>query len=305
MASASAPLLLFGVGWGVRAIFRTAYLLLRLARPKQWVKNAFVLAPLVFARAFADVEAIKHSLFAFALFCVASSACYVVNDIRDVERDRAHPIKKWSRPLAAGTVSIPLALVLLAGLYAVLIAGFFVMPQLILPIGAYIALNVAYSFYLKNVAVLDIFSVAGGFVLRIYAGAEALSVPLSSWMAITTLCLALYLAAIKRRQELLTAGGEGRRVLKDYSISLVDRYAEMSAVGALIFYSLFVMSANIKLTITIPLVIFGLFRYWYLVETKDSGESPTDVLLTDGPLLGCIAAWGAACVYALSPEHWF
>jgi 4-hydroxybenzoate polyprenyltransferase len=275
--------------------------LLRLMRPKQWVKNTFVLAPLLFARAFDDVQAITHALLCLFLFCIASSGCYVVNDIRDIERDRAHPIKSWSRPLAAGHVSIPAAIMLLVGLYVVLAAGWIARPVLIVPIGGYIALNLAYSFFLKDQPVLDIFSVASGFVLRVYAGAEAIGVPLSSWMAVTTLCLALYLAAIKRRQELVTAGPEGRRVLKNYSVSLVDRYAEMSAVGALIFYSLFVMSTNTRLVITIPLVIFGMFRYWYLVEVHEGGESPTDVLLTDWPLIACILAWGGASVYALSP----
>jgi 4-hydroxybenzoate polyprenyltransferase len=201
--------------------------------------------------------------------------------------------------LAAGHVSVSAAVALLVGLYVLLVAGWIVRPVLIVPIGGYIALNLAYSFYLKNQPVLDIFSVAGGFVLRVYAGSEAIGVPLSSWMAVTTLCLALYLAAVKRRQELVTAGSEGRRVLKEYSVGLVDRYAEMSAVGALIFYSLFVMTTNVRLVVTIPLVIFGLFRYWYLVEVHDDGESPTDVLLTDWPLIACIAAWGAACLYAL------
>lgn len=269
-------------------------------RPKQWVKNAFVLAPLVFARSFRDLHAIELELFCLALFCIASSACYVVNDIRDVERDRAHPIKSWSRPLAAGHVSLTSALALLAGLYVLLVVGWIVQPVLIVPIGGYIVLNLLYSFYLKNQPVLDIFSVAGGFVLRIYAGAEAIAVPLSSWMAVTTLCLALYLASIKRRQELVTAGSEGRRVLKDYSVALVDRYAEMSAVGALIFYSLFVMSTNVRLVVTIPLVIFGLFRYWYLVEVRTDGESPTDVLFTDWPLIACIVIWGGACLYVLT-----
>lgn len=277
----------------------TAYSLVRMTRPKQWVKNAFVLAPLVFARAFLDVHAIKLELFCFALFCVASSACYVLNDIRDVERDRAHPIKSWSRPLAAGHLSITAAIALLLGLYGALAVGWIIQPVLMVPIGGYILLNLLYTFYLKNQPVLDIFSIAGGFVLRVYAGAVAINVPLSSWMAVTTLCLALYLAAIKRRQELVTAGFEGRKVLKDYSVALVDRYAEMSAVGALIFYSLFVMTTNGRLVITIPLVIFGLFRYWYLVEDRDYGESPTDVLLTDWPLIGCVAGWAAACIYAL------
>jgi decaprenyl-phosphate phosphoribosyltransferase len=275
--------------------------MLRLARPKQWIKNSFVLPPLVFAHAFTDVEAVKQAVFAMALFCVASSACYIVNDMRDIERDRAHPIKKWSRPLAAGHVTMRAALALLAALYVVLAAGFALKPELILPIGGYIVLNLAYSYFLKHQPVVDIFSVASGFVLRVWAGAEAIDVPLSSWMAVTTLCLALYLASIKRKQELVSAGTEGRRVLQDYSVALVDRYAEMSAVGALIFYSLFVMSTNPRMVVTIPLVIFGLFRYWFVVETQEGGETPTDVLLTDKPLIACIVVWAGFCVYALRP----
>jgi 4-hydroxybenzoate polyprenyltransferase len=275
--------------------------LLRLTRPKQWIKNTFVLAPLLFARAYADVTSIERALFALALFCIASSACYIVNDMHDVQSDRAHPLKRLSRPLAAGTIPLRTAVLLLVLLYAVLTAGFLALPALAVPIAAYIVLNLAYTYFLKHQPVLDIFSIASGFVLRVYAGAEAIAVPLSSWMAVTTLCLALYLAAIKRRQELATAGTDARKVLLEYSIPLVERYAEMSAVGALIFYSLFVMSTNTRLVMTIPLVIFGLFRYWYVVEAKDAGESPTDSLLTDWPLIACIAAWGAACIYALMP----
>jgi 4-hydroxybenzoate polyprenyltransferase len=275
--------------------------LLRLARPNQWIKNTFVLAPLIFARAYTDVVSIKHAIFALVLFCIASSACYVVNDMHDVQSDRAHPLKRLSRPLAAGTIQMRTAILLLTLLYAVLVAGFFLLPVLAVPIAGYIVLNLAYTYFLKHQPVLDIFSIASGFVLRVYAGAEAIAVPLSSWMAVTTLCLALYLAAIKRRQELATAGTDARRVLLEYSIPLVERYAEMSAVGALIFYSLFVMSTNPKLVVTIPLVIFGLFRYWYVVETKEGGELPTDSLLTDWPLLVCVASWGAACIYALLP----
>src|SRR5476649_575338 len=251
--------------------------LLRLARPKQWVKNGFVLAPLVFAKAFHDTGAVTHALTAFCLFCVPSSATDILNDLRDIERDRSHPVKSWSRPLAAGTVKPATA------------------------IGAYVELNYAYSFWLKHQPVFDICSVASGFVLRIYAGAVAIAVPLSNWMAITTLCLALYLAAIKRRQELATSGDGSREVLRRYSVALVDRYAEISAVGALIFYSLFVMSANNeRLSFTIPLVIFGLFRYWYVVEALDGGESPTDVAVTDKPLIATVILWIGVCLYALA-----
>jgi decaprenyl-phosphate phosphoribosyltransferase len=269
--------------------------LLRLARPKQWVKNGFVLAPLIFAKAFHDMGAVGHALAAFGLFCVASSATYVLNDLRDIERDRSHPVKSWSRPLAAGTVKPATAIALLVALYLVLAAGAFWSPRTMA------VMNYAYSFWLKHQPVLDIFSVASGFVLRIYAGAVAIGVPLSNWMAITTLCLALYLAAIKRRQELATSGDGSREVLRRYSVALVDRYAEISAVGALIFYSLFVMSANNeRLGFTIPLVIFGLFRYWYVVEALDGGESPTDVAVTDKPLITTVVLWIGVCLYALA-----
>jgi len=275
--------------------------LLRLARPKQWVKNSFVLAPLVFAREFNDATAVANALAAFALFCVAASAAYILNDLCDIERDRSHPVKSRSRPLAAGTVEPRTAIVLLVVLYVVLIAGWFWSPRATYVIAGYLVLNFAYSFWLKHQPVLDIFSVACGFVLRIYAGAMAIGVPVSSWMAITTLCLALYLAAIKRRQELATTGNGSREVLRVYSVALVDRYAEISAVGALIFYSLFVMSSgNDHMTFTIPLVIFGLFRYWYVVETLEGGESPTDVAVADKPLMATVVLWIGVCLYALS-----
>jgi 4-hydroxybenzoate polyprenyltransferase len=274
---------------------------LRLARPKQWVKNGFVLAPLMFAREFRDLQAVGHALAAVGLFCVASSATYVLNDLRDIERDRGHPVKRWSRPLAAGTVKPAAAIALLVALYALLVVSAFWSPRTMAVIAAYLALNFAYSFWLKHQPVLDIFSVAIGFVLRIYAGAVAIAVPLSNWMAITTLCLALYLAAIKRRQELAIAGSGSREVLRRYSVALVDRYAEISAVGALIFYSLYVMSSgNDRLGFTIPLVIFGLFRYWYVVEALEGGESPTDVAVTDSPLIATVVLWVGVCLYALA-----
>lgn len=274
--------------------------LLKLMRPRQWIKNAFVLAPLVFAREFTDPGAVANALTAFALFCVASSAGYILNDIHDIERDRTHPSKRHSRPLAAGTVSMRPAIGLLIVCYCVLFIGLFWSFPTMLAILAYVLLNVAYTYVLKHQPVLDLFSIAVGFVLRVYAGALALAVPLSSWMAITTLCLALYLAAIKRRQELANSGVESREVLRMYSVELIDRYAEMSATGALIFYSLFVMSANARLVWTIPLVIFGLYRYWYVVESLDVGESPTDAVLTDLPLAIAILIWVGVCVIALT-----
>jgi decaprenyl-phosphate phosphoribosyltransferase len=270
-------------------------------RPKQWIKNGFVLAPLVFSGKFLEADAVSHALLAVLLFCVASSASYVVNDIRDIESDRRHPKKSKSRPLATGEVSVSAALALLATLYAVLVWGWFVAPKVVMVIAAYLILNLAYTFVLKHQPVVDIFTIAIGFVLRVYAGAMALDVPVSSWMFVTTLCLALYLAAVKRRQELNQSGTEGRKVLEKYSVSLVDRYAEMSATGALLFYSMFVMSDKPELVITVPLVLFGLFRYWFVVEALDGGESPTDALIADWQLLLTVLLWVAVCGWVLWP----
>lgn len=273
--------------------------LFKLIRPKQWIKNGFVLAPLVFTGEFMREASLKQALLAALLFCVASSATYIVNDLKDIEGDRKHPTKALSRPLAAGSVSIQAALLLLSLLYVLLIASWFVSPKVVNVIFGYLALNIAYTFVLKHKPVVDIFTIALGFVLRVLAGAVALSVPVSGWMFVTTLCLALYLAAVKRSQELSQSGTEGRQVLKQYSKALVDRYAEMSATCALVFYSMFVMSSHPELVITVPLVLFGLFRYWYVVDVLDGGESPTDALLTDWPLLLTVVGWVAACVWAL------
>ena len=273
-----------------------------LLRPKQWIKNGFVLAPLMFTGTFLVSASLSRALFAAFLFCVASSATYIVNDIRDIESDRRHPRKSRTRPLAAGIVSVPTALAVLAGLYAILIWGGLQAPQVIAVIGGYLLLNLAYTFVLKYQPVVDIFTIAIGFVLRVYTGAVALAVPLSGWMFVTTLCLALYLAAIKRRQELVAVGSESRKVLQNYSVALIDRYAEMSATGALVFYSMFVMSAKPQLVITVPVVLFGLFRYWFVVEELDAGESPTDALLGDWQLLLTVILWLSACAWALWPH---
>ncbi|MDG6773953.1 decaprenyl-phosphate phosphoribosyltransferase [Thiomicrorhabdus sp. ZW0627] len=276
--------------------------LILLMRPRQWIKNAFVLAPLIFAGQFLDWVSVGQSLLAFVLFSLASSATYVVNDLRDIEEDRIHPVKRLKRPLASGRVKPAQAYVLLAILYGVLITGFFVQPAVMQVIVAYLLLNLAYSYALKHQPVVDIFTIAIGFVLRVYAGAMAIGVPVSSWMFVTTLSLALFLAAIKRRQEITQSGDAARKVLKMYSVSIVDKFAEISATGALLFYSFFVMSARPELVITVPFVLFGLFRYWYIVEFLGEGESPTDALLTDKQLMITVIGWVVASLWALWPQ---
>lgn len=274
--------------------------IIRLLRPKQWIKNTFVLAPLVFSATFTDIVSIQHAVIAFLLFCIASSTAYVLNDIRDVESDRKHPEKSKTRPIATGEVSTTQAYAVLGLLYGVLATACFYYPAPMLVISGYVVLNIAYSLYLKHQPVLDIFTIAIGFVLRVLAGSEAIGVPLSSWMFITTLSLALYLAAIKRRQE-LARGKEGtREVLQHYTVSLVDRYAEMSGSSALMFYSLYIISDKPSMMFTIPFVLFGLYRYWFVVESKGCGESPTDVLFADRQLQLTIIFWIAACIYGMS-----
>lgn len=277
--------------------------LVALMRPRQWVKNAFVFAPLVFAGEFLKLQSIQSVALAALIFCVASSATYVLNDLHDIDRDRRHPIKSKSRPLASGLVSVPMARILLLVLYSVLLVTWFVMPAVMYVVYGYLLLNLAYTFVLKHQPVIDIFTIAIGFVLRVYAGAMALSVPVSSWMFVTTLCLALYLAAVKRRQELASNGSESREVLQHYTPALIDRYAEMSATGALLFYSLFVMTARPEMVMTIPLVLYGLYRYWFIVESKDGGESPTDALLGDWQLLLTVFIWGVVSVVSIWPSH--
>ena len=274
--------------------------LVRLVRPKQWVKNAFVFAPLVFSGLFLSPDAIDKAAIAFLYFCLAASASYALNDIRDAESDRLHPSKSKTRPIAAGVVTVGQARILMALLYLGALSCWFHDPALAGVLSAYIVLNIAYSFYLKHQPVMDIFSIALGFVLRVSAGAVALALPLSSWMLITTLSLALYLAAIKRKKEIAGSGSQSRAVLASYSEQLVGRYAEMSATCALLFYSLFVLSDRPELAFTIPFVIYGLFRYWFVTESKGYGESPTDVLFADFQLQACIIVWLGLCMYAIA-----
>jgi 4-hydroxybenzoate polyprenyltransferase len=273
---------------------------LRLLRPRQWVKNSFVFAPLLFSGLITNPESIKLAFSTFVIFCLASSATYVLNDFIDIENDKKHPIKSKSRPLASGLVSKRLALLIMAFLYTLVATSFLFMIDISIIVTGYLLLNVVYTFYLKHQPVLDIFTIATGFVLRVLAGAVAIDVPLSSWMFITTLSLALYLASIKRRQELTKSGNSARGVLQYYSVNLVEKYAEMAATCAILFYSLFIISDKPDMVYTIPFVLFGLFRYWFIVETKDSGESPTDALFLDRILQLTIFGWIVACLYSLN-----
>lgn len=273
-----------------------------LLRPREWLKNVFVLAPLVFSGAFLEPLAVRHASLAFLLFCIAASAVYVLNDLHDVAEDRAHPVKSRRRPLASGALAPRQAVVLLIALYVLLALGCLWLPRTGLVVVSYVLLNVAHTYVLKAQPVVDVFSIALGFVLRVYAGAEAIAVPVSAWMFVTTLCLALYLAAIKRRQEFNWRDGTGRAVLAQYTPALLERFAQLAATGALVFYSLFVTEARPALVPTVPLVLFGLFRYQWLVEVRAAGESPSEVLLGDWQLVLTVLGWLGMCAWVIGRD---
>jgi len=272
---------------------------IRLLRPKHWIKNLFVLAPLIFSGLFMRRTTTLLALFGMLLFCVAASLVYVINDLADLKIDALHPIKRLTRPLASGAVSVTAARIVLVVLATIVLLGSFVSIPLVAVLITYILLNVLYSTWLKRIPVVDIFCVAAGFVLRVFAGAVVIHVPLSSWMLITTLSIALYLAAIKRRDELEVQGDGARAVLGEYSVPLLDRFALMSSVCAMVFYSLFVVTTRPVLAFSIPLVLFGIFRYWFLVDRQGRGESPTDALWSDRPLAVTVVLWGLLCAYLL------
>lgn len=269
----------------------------KLMRPKHWVKNVFVIAPLLFSGRYFELDSDLRTAVAFVVFCLVASATYAMNDIFDVESDRAHPTKSTSRPIAAGTVSIKGAWRLFGFLIAAAAALLFLFPALVPVVAAYLLLQVAYNLYLKRQPVIEFFAVALGFVLRVYAGAFSIEVPVSKWMFVTTFSLALFLASVKRFQELKNRGDNSRKVLAFYSVAFTQRVAEISGTLAVVFYSFFTIAARPAFIYTIPVVVFGLIRYWYVAEQNSAGESPTDLLLRDkqlllaGALLVFMVAW--------------
>ncbi len=273
--------------------------ILRLMRPRHWIKNLFVLAPLIFSGLFTQQSARLYALFGMLLFSVAASIVYILNDLADRHQDALHPTKRLTRPLASGAVSVGAARTLLIALSVLLLAASFVSIPLVSVLIVYIVLNVLYSTWLKHMPVIDIFCVAAGFVLRVYAGAVVIDVPLSSWMLVTTLAIALYLAAIKRRDELAVQGDAARAVLEQYTVPLLDRFALMASVCAMVFYCMFVVTTRPVLAFTIPFVLFGIFRYWFLVDRQGRGESPTDAMWSDRPLAITVVLWGLLCAYLL------
>ena len=278
--------------------------LLAAMRPRQWTKNLLLYAGIVFAAELDDPERWVQATAAFVAYCLASSAAYIYNDVRDAERDRLHPLKRH-RPIASGRVRPERALNV-AGILATL--AFAVVAPLgwgsLAYMAGFVALQAAYSLGLKNLPLIDVMAIAGLFVIRAAAGAEAVDVRISPWLIVCTALLALFLALAKRRGELATTGVEaGRSVLSGYSLALVDQLVTIVAACTIVAYSLYTFESRegSAMMATIPFVVYGLFRYIELMHREDLGEEPENVLLKDVPILVTIAAWAitSAAILAL------
>jgi 4-hydroxybenzoate polyprenyltransferase len=277
-------------------------------RPRQWPKNGLVFVALAFTLNLQDVNLLLKSVATFVCFCVLSSAGYLLNDVVDIEADRAHPTKRL-RPIAAGQVPVSVALGLGVALVIVGLAGTFMIS---FPLGllalTYVLLTAVYSTTLKHIVLLDIFGIAAGFVLRAAAGAVAIDVPISPWLYIATLLGALLIALGKRRTELETLGVEvavGHRPnLQSYTIDFIDQLIIVISSAALMTYALYTFSAenlpkNHSMMLTIPVVMYGLFRYLFLVREGDVGGAPEELLFRDRPLLASVAVWAVLAVTTL------
>lgn len=276
---------------------------IRLLRPVQWSKNAVVFAALIFGHQDNVGDAVR-ALIAFVAFCAMSSATYILNDCSDASRDRLHPVKRF-RPIAAGTIS-PMPAMVVSAILALgaLTIAWPVSPSLSGVLLAYLVLMTAYTLLLKRIMILDVFVIAGGFLLRAIAGGVAVDVPISTWLMLCTMLLALFLGFAKRRNELTTLDQDAashRTSLRGYTIEILDQFILISAASAVMAYAMYTFSAGTVpesgiMMITVPIVMFAMFRYLYLVYGRTLGGAPEVLLLHDRPLLGSIVVWGITVI---------
>ncbi len=280
---------------------------LKALRPKQWTKNAVVFAALVFDHQLFNAHRLGIVVGALICFCLASSAVYIVNDLRDAESDRRHPTKLL-RPIASGQVGMSAAIALVAALVLVSVPfAFLLRPGFAGILIGYLVLMMAYTFVLKHLVIVDVFAISAGFVLRAAGGAVVLDVPISPWLYVCTVLLSLFIGFGKRRSELVLLeddAGAHRRNLEEYSPQLLDQFITITAAATIMAYSLYTFSAtNLQndrsMMLTIPFVLYAIMRYLFLVHQRGGGGSPEQILLTDMPLLSCIALWGIVSVVLL------
>lgn len=286
--------------------------LLSSVRPKQWTKNLLLFLALIFARTLTDPSLVLLAGLAFVDFCLLAGATYLVNDLVDLEQDREHPIKRF-RPIASGQLPPSVAAAASLALFAPGIAlAWAVGTPFLLMAMLYVVLTLSYSFGLKHMVIMDVLAVAAGFVIRAAAGAVAISVPISPWLYVVTILGALFIAISKRRHELLllqSNAANHRKILEEYSVPLLDQMISVVTSATVIAYSLYTFSAenlpkNHAMMLTIPFLLYGIFRYLYLTHMKDVGGSPEEVLIADRPLLVTILGWGlvsTAILYLAPP----
>ena len=265
---------------------------LKLVRVPQWVKNFFVFVPLLFSQHLFDKNYFYTTLFAFAVFCLSSSLIYLINDIIDIEADKAHPTK-MNRPLASGAISSQNALVVAIILVAAIVS---LLPQFNEEfhyfVIAFVLLNILYSFWFKHIVILDVFSIAMGFSIRVLAGAVVISVPISSWLILTTMFISLFLGVMKRHSELIlvaeSENAPSRKVLSQYSLNFADQMATVAAAGVIICYALYTVSERTvsafgteNLIYTTPFVVYGIFRFMYLEYISNKGDNTTKIVFSD------------------------
>ncbi len=300
---------MFGLPAVVRTIARVIPPLVRALRPAQWAKNLFVFAPLVFAHRLNDLASLERALLAFVAFCAAASAVYLVNDIRDREEDRHHPRKRL-RPIASGRLSAgaaAAAALLLAAAAAAIALSLGRLFTVFL--AGYLALNLLYSWGLKHVVILDVMVVSLGFVLRVLGGAAAIPVEVSKWLLLCTTFVSLFLAFSKRRHELVLLPGTAnsqRRVLQSYSAAFLDQMINVVTASTVVAYALYAVAPETiakfgtdRLIYTLPMVLFGIFRYLYLIYQIPNDQNPTEGILRDGPFLINFAIWALAVTWVV------
>jgi 4-hydroxybenzoate polyprenyltransferase len=280
-----------------------ASLLLSL-RPSQWTKNLIVFAALIPGQRLLEPAAVAEAAAAFAIFCVLSGVVYLINDIADRDADREHPIKR-QRPIASGSLPVPVAVAAAAILgTGALAAAFWLRPLFGILAAGYVALLAIYSGPLKHLVIIDVLTIAIGFVIRAAAGAVVIAVPISPWLYVLTILGALFLALSKRRHELVLLADRAtghRPILEEYSPYLLDQMISVVTASALVAYAIYTVSPDTiekfhtnLLGLTLPFPLYGIFRYLYLVHQKEGGGSPSDMLLNDRPLLACVALWALA-----------
>jgi len=286
----------------------TPVALLQAMRPKHWIKNVFVFAALVFAQQLHDAAMLALVVAAFAVFCLLSSSVYLLNDVADREADRRHPAKR-DRPVASGALSPRAAAVASLLLAAISLVGALALSWPFAAIACtYLLFNIAYSISLKKMVILDVIIVATGFLLRAWGGAVVIGVEMSHWLILCTGLIALFLGFTKRRQEIATLerAADQRPILREYSLPFLDQMISIVTASSLLAYTLYAFSPEVAdklgtrwLGLTIPFVLFGIFRYLYLVHQRGEGDNPTELLLSDAQLLWTVLLWGVTALLAL------